>query len=306
MKSAISHRGNKMKIRNFKSLFSLTILVLMTTLLIGIAAAQEEAGPVLSGNALMMKGWMDYSEWFVIVTLFPSIIIMLFMALSLHIARPMVLRYLNRMTLRLGADILWEAWIIGRDVLILIPVTLIGVFIVPRVQADWNTGVFIPAFVLGIITLIYKLVTDTDANKTKYMVATGLTALTLVAVLVPYSIAPLWEGKGSDFFMNTYLIPLSNSDTIKDVKTAMGDAVNAAQNGDNSTALTKAQEADTAHDRLGDSLKAWDSAKYSQIDVAFTALTNAAKNGDVAGMKAAQNTISQILNEYAATLGRLG
>ncbi|VVB89337.1 Uncharacterised protein [uncultured archaeon] len=295
-----------MKIRKSKSFYSLAILVLMTTLLIGIAAAQEEAGPALSGNALMMKGWMDYSEWFVIVTLFPSVIIMLFIALSLHIARPMVLRYLNRMTLRLGADILWEAWIIGRDVLILLPVGLLGIFIVPRVQADWNTGVFIPAFILGIITLVYKLATDTDASKSKYMIATGLTALTLVAVLVPYSIGPLWEAKGSDFFMSTYLIPLTNSDTIKDVKTAMDDAVNAAQKGDNSTALTKAQEADTAHDRLGGSLKEWDSAKYSQLESAFTALTNAAKNGDVAGMKAAQNTISQILDEYAATLGRLG
>ncbi|VVB90051.1 Uncharacterised protein [uncultured archaeon] len=294
-----------MKIGNFKVL-NLAILVLMATFFVGVAMAQENAGPALSGNALMMKGWMDYSEWFIIVTLFPSIIIMLFMALSLHIARPMVLRYLNRMTLRLGADILWEAWIIGRDVLILIAVGLIGIFIVPRVQADWNTGVFIPAFVLGIITLVYKLMTDTDASKTKYMVATGLTALTLVAVLVPYSIGPLWEAKGSEFFMSTYLIPLSNADTIKDVKTAMDDAINAAQKGDNSTALTKAQEADTAHDRLGDSLKSWDSAKSSQIDDAFTALTNSAKNGNVAGMKAAQNTINQILDEYASTLGRLG
>jgi len=294
-----------MKIRNLNLVFNLAILVLMATLFIGIAAAQE-AGPALNGNALMMKGWMDYSEWFVIVTLFPSIIIMLFIALSLHVARPMVLRYLNRMTLRLGADILWEAWIIGRDVLILAAVGLLGVMIVPRVQSDWNTGVFIPAFVLGIITLVYKLATDTDANKTRYMVATGLTALTLVAVLVPYSIGPLWESKGSEFFMSTYLIPLSNADTIKDVKTAMDSAINAAQKGDNSTALTKAQEASAIHDKLGDSLKAWDSAKSSQIEDAFTALTNAANNGDVAGMKASQSIITQILDEYGATLGVLG
>ena len=217
-----------MNTRNFKSVFSLAIIVLLTILFIGVAMAQEEAGPALSGNALMMKGWMDYSEWFVIVTLFPSIIMMLFIALSLHVARPMVLRYLNRMTLRLGADILWEAWIIGRDVMILAAVGLLGVLIVPRVQADWNTGVFIPAFVLGVITLLYKLASDTDADKTKYMVATGLTALTLVAALVPYAIGPIWEQKGSDFFMDTYLIPLSNADTIKDVKIAMSDAINAA------------------------------------------------------------------------------
>ena len=293
-----------MKIRNIKSVFNLAILVLMATLFIGIATAQKSA-PALGANALMMKGWMDYSEWFVIVTLMPSIIIMLFIALSLHIARPMVLRYLNRMTLRLGADILWEAWIIGRDVLILAAIGLIGVFIVPRVQSDWNTSVFIPAFVLGIITLLYKLSTDTDADKKKYMVATGLTALTLIAVLVPYSIGSMWEQKGSDFFMDTYLIPLSNHDTIKDVKTALDDSVTAAQKGDNSTALIKAQDANAIRVRLGDSLKTWDSAKASQADDAFTALTNAAKNGDVAGMLAAQSTIIQILDDYDTTLGVL-
>ncbi len=294
-----------MNLRNFKSVSSLAILVLMATLFVGVAMAQDETAPALGGNALMMKGWMDYSEWFVIVTLMPTVIILLFIALSLHIARPMVVRYLNRMTLRLGADILWEAWIIGRDVMILAAVGLIGVFIVPRVQSDWNTGVFIPAFVLGIITLVYKLATDTDANKTKYMVATGLTALTLVAVVVPYSIGSMWEQKGSDFFMSTYLVPLSNHDTIKDVKTSLDDSVNAAQKGDNQTALIKAQDAYAIYGKLGDSLKSWDSAKASQVDGAFTALTNAAKNGDIAGMQAARSTITQILDEYDATLGVL-
>jgi hypothetical protein len=309
MKVALSQRGMKMKIRKSnsiksKSVFSLSILVLMATFLVGTAMAQESA-PALGGNALIMKGWTDYSEWFVLVTLFPSVIIMLFIALSLHIARPIVLRYLNRMTLRLGADILWEAWIIGRDVMILAAVGLIGVMIVPRVQDDWYTGVFIPAFVLGAITLLYKFVTDTDANKTKYMIATGLTALTLIAALVPYAYAPLWEDKGTGKIFDTYIVPLGNAETIKDVKTSMDDAVNAAQKGDNSTALTKAQDANAVYDRLGDSLKTWDSAKSSQLDDAFTALTNAAKNSDLAGMQTARNTIYHILNEYATTLGRL-
>lgn len=303
-----------MKIRNFKPVFSLAILALMTTLFIGVAMAQEEAGPALSGNAIMMSGWMEYIEWFMIITIYPGVIIMLFIALSLHVARPMVLRYLNRMTLRLGADILWEAWIIGRDVMILAAVGLLGVLIVPRIQDDWYTGVLVPAFVLGIITLVYKLVTDTDANKTKYMVATGLTALTLVAAVVPYAIGPLWEEKGHDKLVNEIFVPLSAydiqhqktaesaTDIIKDVKGAMDDAVNAVQKGDNSTAVTKAQEAGAAHDKLGDLLKTWDSAKNAQIEDAFNALADAAKKGDAAGMKAAQDKINQILNEFAKTL----
>ncbi len=283
-----------MKIRNIKSGFNLAILVMMATLFMGVANAQT-----LSGNALMMKGWMDYSEWFVIISLYPSVVVMLFIALSLHIARPMVLRYLNRMTLRLGADILWEAWIIGRDVMILAAVGLIGIFIVPRVQSDWNTGVLIPAFVLGIITLVYKLATDSDASKTKYAVATGLTALTLIAALVPYAIGPVWEQKGTDFMMNTYMSPLANMDTIKDVNTDLGAAVDAAQKGDNSTALIKAQEANTIYGRV----TGLDDANATQVQGAFTSLTSAAKNGDVTGMKTAQGTITQILDQYYATLG---
>jgi hypothetical protein len=303
-----------MKIRNCKLVFNLAILVLMITSFIGIAMAQEEAAPPMSGNAIMMAGWMDYAEWFVIVTLYPSVIVMLFIALSLHVARPMVLRYLNRMTLRLGADILWEAWIIGRDVLILASVGILGVLLVPRIQDDWYTGVFIPAFVLGILTLVYKLVTDTDADSRKYMIATGLTALTLVAALVPYSIGSIWEEKGHDKFVNDVFIPLSAYDMqqqkttvnavdiIKNVMGAMDDAINAAQKGDTSTAVTKAQEADAAHDILGDRLKTWDIAKNAQIEDAFNSLTDAAKKGDVAGMKTAQDKINQILDEFRATL----
>jgi len=82
-----------MKNQKFKLALNLAILVLMCLPFMGVAMA-EEASPALSGNALMMKGWMDYSEWFVIVTLLPSVIMMLFMALSLHIARPM--QYLRK------------------------------------------------------------------------------------------------------------------------------------------------------------------------------------------------------------------
>ena len=304
----------------------LTILALMATLLVGHAIAQQETPPPLSGNAIIFSGWMDYAEWFVIVTFFPSIIIMLFIALGLHIARPMVLRYLNRMTLRLGADILWEAWIIGRDVMILLAVALLGIFIVPRVQSDWNTGVFIPAFILGVITLLYKLVTDTDADKTKYTIATVLTALTLIAALIPFAAPPgygvlSWEDRGHQHFVDEVLTPLSaydmqqqqrmqqiitnrsvNVDIINNVKNMVNDATNAAQNGDKSTALAKAQEADINQYQIGAGLKVWDGAKYLQIENAFNALQNAANNGNAKGTKTAQNTINQILDEYAKTL----
>ncbi len=285
-----------MKIRNIKSGFSLAILVMMATLFVGVASAQT-----LGGNGLMMKAFTDYTEWYPIVTLYPTVIILLFIAASLHIARPMVVRYLNRMTLRLGADILWEAWIIGRDVLILAAVGIIGVFIVPRVQSDWFTQPLIPAFVLGVITLVYKLAWDTDASKTKYAIATVLVVATFGAALAPDLYSSWWEDMGSGKMMDTYMVPLANMDTIKDVNTALGDAVSAAQKGDNSTALLKAQEADILYGRLN----GLDDANATQVQGAFTSLTSAAKNGDVTGMQAARSTITLILDKYDATLGAL-
>lgn len=310
---------------NIKPVLNLIILALMATLFVGHAIAQE-ASPPLSGNAIVFAGWMDYAEWFVIVTFFPSVIIMLAIALSLHVARPMVLRYLNRMTLRLGADILWEAWIIGRDVLILMAVILLGLFIIPRVQGDWNTGVYIPAFILGVITLLYKLISDTDADKNKYAVATILTALTLVATLVPFAAPPgygvlSWEDRGHQHFVDEVLTPLSaydmqqqqrmqqiitnrtvNADVISNIKSTINDVTSAVQNGDKSTALAKAQEADINQYPIGESLKTWDGAKYLQIENAFNALQNAANNGDAIGTKTAKDKINQILDEYAKTL----
>ncbi len=303
-----------MKKQDFQ--LSLVVLLLVATFFVVAAMAQEEelSPEQMSGNAIMMSGWMNYSEWFVILTLYPSVIILLFIAFSLHIARPMVVRYLNRMTLRLGADILWEAWIIGRDILILASVGILGVLIVPRIQDDWYTGVLIPAFVLGIITLVYKLVTDSDASKTKYLIATGLTALTLVAAVVPYAIGSLWEEKGHDKFVNEVLIPLSAydkqqqkvaeniPDIIKDVKDAMNNAINAMEKGDSSTAIAESQKADAAHDKLGDRLNVWDSTKNALIEDAFNDLMNAAKKSDIAGMKTARDNIQKILDEFEATL----
>ncbi len=302
----------------------IAILSILTILFVGTAMASEEGMGMeaMSGNAIITNAWMHYAEWFVILTAYPAVIMMLFIALSLHVARPMVVRYLNRMTLRLGADLLWEGWIIGRDVLILSAVGFLGVLILPRLQDEWFTGVLVPAFVLGIITLIYKLSTDTDANKTKYMIATGLTALTLIAATLPYGVASLWHDKGHEKFEKEFFTPLSAYDMqqqkmigaqqqgmmenapsiIKSVKDSIDHAIEAMEMGDSSKAVAESQEADTLHDKLEDRLMAWNSVKHQQLEDALKDLINAAKKSDVSGMKTARAKINQIIEEFQATL----
>lgn len=295
-------------------------LVIILALLASMASATEGEMHMepMSGNAILANAWMHYAEWFVILTAYPAIIMMLFIAVSLHVARPMVVRYLNRMTLRLGADLLWEAWIIGRDVLVLASVAFLGVLILPRLQQEWFTGILVPAFILGIITLVFKLVTDTDANKTRYMVATGLTTLTLIAATLPYAIAPLWHDKGHERFEQEFFIPLTAYDTqqmmvsgemtqamtaaIKSVKDAMDHAVEAAEMGDTAEAVAEAQEADTAYHKMEDSLKAWSSTKNEDVEAALTDFAEGAAKGDAAAMKTAREKIHQVLEEFEATL----
>lgn len=310
-----------MKKQDLKLVFNLAILGLLTMLFVGTAMASEEgmAMEAMSGNAIITKAWMEYAEWFVILTAYPAIIMMLFIALSLHVARPMVVRYLNRMTLRLGADLLWEAWIIGRDVLVLAAVAFLGVLILPRLQEEWYTGVLVPAFVLGLITLVFKLVTDTDADKTKYVIATGLTALTLVAATLPYGIDSLWHDKGHEKFQQEFFGPLSRydmqqqgigvqnmmdtaSNMIKGVNGAMDHAIEAAEMGDSAKALKEAQEADEAHETLENQLMAWNSTKHEQLEDAFKDLIGAAQKGDVAGMKKAREEVRNILEEFKASI----
>jgi len=312
------------KKQNIRLILNLALLGVMAILFVGTALADEGGMQMeaMSGNAIIANAWMHYAEWFVILTMYPAVIMMLFIALSLHVARPMVVRYLDRMTLRLGADILWEAWIIGRDVLILSAVAFLGILILPRLQDEWFTSVLVPAFVLGLITLVYKLATDTDADKTKYMIATGLTALTLIAATLPYGVASLWHDKGHEKFEQEFFNPLSIYDMqqqkimgtqqqgmmenvpniIMSVKDSIDHAIEAMEMGDSSKAVTESQEADTLHDKLEDRLMAWNSVKHQQLEDALKELINAARNSDVAGMKTARAKIIQTLEDFQTTL----
>ena len=47
--------------------------------------------------------------------------------LALHFARPYVLRFLQRLTLRFGGDVWWLSYVLFRDALLIITLCLIGV-----------------------------------------------------------------------------------------------------------------------------------------------------------------------------------
>lgn len=314
-----------MKQRNFQLAINSIMLVLMITLFVGTAYATEGGMEAMEENqsvtALVTNAWMHYAEWFVILTAYPAIIMMLFIAFSLHLARPMVVRYLNRMTLRLGADLLWEAWIIGRDVLILASVAFLGVLIQPRLVEEWYTGVLVPAFVLGLITLVFKLVTDTDASKGKYIAATALTGLTLVAATLPYGISALWHDKGHEKFESEFFVPISERENagnmmtagavqtqspgmaVISVKDAIKNAISAMEAGDKDKALAEAKEAGETHEKIESRLMAWNMEKHQKLEAELNELTAAAEKGDLNAMKMAWQEIDVLLDEFEEQTG---
>lgn len=312
-----------MKRRNFWLVINSVILLLTSTLFVGTALATEAGMEAMEENlsvtALVTNAWMHYAEWFVILTAYPAIIMMLFIAFSLHLARPMVVRYLNRMTLRLGADILWEGWIIGRDVLILASVAFLGVLIQPRLMDEWYTGVLVPAFILGLITLIFKLVADTDASKGKYLAATALTGLTLVAATLPYGISTMWHDKGHEKFESEFFAPISQQENaekmvgaveteslntvIDSVKNAVKEAINAMEVGDRDKAVTGAMEAEETHEKIESQLMAWNMEKHQKLEQELHELIEAAEKGDLNAMKKAGQEIDTLLDEFEKQTG---
>lgn len=311
-----------MEKRNIRIVINSIILLLTAALFVGTALATEagmEESESFSVTALVTNAWMHYAEWFIILTAYPAVIMMLFIAFSLHLARPMVTRYLNRMTLRLGADILWEAWIIGRDVLILASVAFLGVLIQPRLIEEWYTGVLVPAFVLGLITLVFKLVTDTDASKGKYILATALTGLTLVAATLPYGIPSLWHDKGHMKFESEFFVPISQQENagkmikaeemqspkmvVDSVKDAIKNAISAMEAGNKDKALAEAREAEETHEKIEAQLMAWSMEKHQKLEAELDELIEAAEKGDTNAMKKAWQEIDALLDEFEKQKG---
>jgi hypothetical protein len=270
----------------------------------------------LSVTALTTNAWMHYAEWFVILTTYPAIIMMLFISFSLHIGRPIVIRYLNRMTLRLGADLLWEAWIIGRDVLILLSVAFLAVLIQPRIMEEWFTIVLVPAFILGMITLLFKLIYDTDASKSKYMIATALTGLTLVAATVPYGIPSMWHDKGHERFETEFFIPISQQEragmiatgnmmpqnmapmVVDNLKHAIENTISAMEQANRDEAVKEAKEAKAHYTIIASQLAAWNIEKSQTLEHELDELIEASEQGDTTAAKKLQQEIDALLKEF--------
>jgi len=108
-------------------------------------------------------------------------------ALSMHFARPYVLRFLQKLTLRFGGDVWWLSYVLTRDALLVVTLVLSTIFLFPNIYLRGD-GLGITAPVAALVLMwaaLVKLLGDPDDNASHWRLQSGLLVLASVLYIVP-------------------------------------------------------------------------------------------------------------------------
>jgi len=146
-----------------------------------------------------VSGLFDAGESFIEGTIAAALIALWLLAVSLHLARPYMIRNLRKFSLRLGADLWWIVYVALRD-LILVQVFLGSfIFFYPDVVSGKDlpiTGGLAAACAFAV--LLIKLMTKGDADIRWFRVQTGLLGLGAALYILPYVLGVQVNAIGSD------------------------------------------------------------------------------------------------------------
>ena len=137
--------------------------------------ADDLAAALTSGAS----GWMVLSVAAVLPILWAF-------TLSLHFARPYILRFLQKLTLRFGGDVWWLSYVLTRDALLVITLTLSVVFVFPNLYLKIGLPVTAPlaTLVLFWATLV-KLLRDPDDNPRDFQLQSVLMVIASALYIIP-------------------------------------------------------------------------------------------------------------------------
>jgi hypothetical protein len=106
--------------------------------------------------------------------------------LSLHFARPYVLRFLRRLTLRFGGDVWWLSYVLFRDALLVITLGLSVIFLMPNLYLKVGLPITAPlATVVLFWATVVKLIRDTDDDPFAFRLISALLVIASVLYIVP-------------------------------------------------------------------------------------------------------------------------
>jgi hypothetical protein len=106
--------------------------------------------------------------------------------LSLHFARPYVLRFLGMLTLRFGGDVWWLSYVLFRDALLVITLGMSMVFLMPNLYLKVGLPITAPfATVVLFWALVVKLIRDADDDAATFRLVSLLLIVASALYIVP-------------------------------------------------------------------------------------------------------------------------
>jgi hypothetical protein len=162
-----------------------------------------------------VNGFFDAGESFVEGTITAVLVMLWLVVLALHLARPYMLRTLNKFTLRLGADLWWIVYVAVRDILTIQIFLGSRIFFYPDVVRSQQlpiTGGL--AAVCAFAALLIKLISRGDADVRGYRTQIGLLGLGTALYFLPFvfGVQLTLVGGDSAAQISSLLVSSSNTD----------------------------------------------------------------------------------------------
>jgi hypothetical protein len=107
-------------------------------------------------------------------------------AMSLHFARPYIIRFLGTLTLRFGGDVWWLSYVLIRDGLLIITLGLSAIFLMPNLYIGLGLPLTAPLATVGLFwALALKITGDADDDPQRFRLVSITLAISSVLYIVP-------------------------------------------------------------------------------------------------------------------------
>ena len=139
----------------------------------------------MSGDDLATALTTGASTWLVLSVAAVLPILWAF-TLTMHFARPYVVRFLRTLTLRFGGDVWWLSYVLVRDALIVVTLGLSLVFLMPNLYLKVGLPITAPiATVVLFWALVVKLIRDSDDDPGAFRLVSVLLVVASILSIVP-------------------------------------------------------------------------------------------------------------------------
>jgi hypothetical protein len=123
---------------------------------------------------------------FLVLSLAAILPILWAFAMTMHFARPYILRFLGTLTLRFGGDVWWLSYVLIRDALLTITLALSVIFLMPNLYIGLGLPLTAPlATVVLLWAMVVKLIRDADDDGRSFQIVSILLVIASVLYIVP-------------------------------------------------------------------------------------------------------------------------